>query len=123
MVRLLTVRGAGRHIQINAAGVTFRPDRRFTSVAGFEWPEQRSTERGATNMDIAEGDAQTIGFLLHRCKTAFIGIRTAAEDNLLASLCMKHGKRFGAADGKQAQGKDEKAVHKISVLKGQLEQV
>lgn len=112
-MRLLPVRGAGRHVQINAAGVTFRPDRRFTSVAGFEWPEQRSAERGATDMDVAEGDAQAIGLLLHRCKTAVIGIGTATEKNLLACLRMKHGKRLGAAGGKQAQGKDEKAVHKI----------
>lgn len=106
LVRLLTVRGAGRHIQIDAAGVTFRPDRRFTGVAGFEWPEQRSAERGATDMDVAEVDAQAIGLLLHRCKTAFIGIGTAAEKNLLARLRVKHGKRLGAAGGKQAQGED-----------------
>ncbi len=107
------MRSTGRHIQINSAGVTFRPDRRFTSVAGFEWPEQGSAECGAADVDIAEGDAQAIGLLLHRCKTAFIGIGTPTEKNLLAGLRVKHGKRLGAAGGKQAQGKDQKAVHKI----------
>ncbi len=100
------MRGAGRHVQIDAAGVTFRSDRRFTGVAGLQWPEQRSAERGATDMDVAEGDAQAIGLLLHRCKTAFIGIGTAAKKNLLARLRVKHGKRLGAAGGKQAQGED-----------------
>ena len=107
----LSVRRTWRDIKVNAVRMALRPDRRFTGVAGLEWPEQRSAERRAPDMDIAERHARPIRLLAHRGKTAFVGIGTAAEQDLFTGLGMKYGKRLGAAGGKQAQDKERKAVH------------
>src|SRR5512134_1215028 len=109
--RVSSVRRARRHIKVYPVRMPFRPDRRFTGVAWFKGPKQRPAECRATNVHIPEGHSPPIGFLAHRCETAFVRIGAAADKSLFAGLAVKHGKRLGAAGGKQTEGKQRKAVH------------